>query len=276
MSGVACNTAAVAFTLVVFHAHPDDEALLTGGTMARATAEGHRVVLVTATAGEAGLSNGDSEELAKTRLRELRRSADIVGCARVELFGYPDSGSAATPTTGEPGFADLPAAEPAERLAAILDEEQADALTVYDERGGYGHPDHRQVHRAGVLAAEIARTPVVLEATVDRRALTRVAAILARVPRASHLIPEDRFATAYTAHSDLTHRVDVRPWLDQKRAALSAHASQASGGEAMRTIRLLSGLPGPIATAVLGREWYRERGRPPTAELLDDVFASLR
>jgi LmbE family N-acetylglucosaminyl deacetylase len=266
----------VAFTLVVFHAHPDDETLLTGGTMARAAADGHRVVLVTATAGEAGLADTNGDALADARLGELRRAADILGCARVEMLGYPDSGIGAEPTAGGARFADLLPAEPAERLAAVLVEERADVLTVYDERGGYGHPDHLQVHRAGVLAAETAQTPVVLEATVDRRALTRVAALLARVPRISDLVPEDRFAGAYTARSELTHRVDVRSQLGQKRAALAAHASQASGGESIRTIRLLLGLPAPLQSAVLGREWYRERGRPPDARLHDDVFASLR
>ena len=163
----------------------------------------------------------------------MRRSGEILGCARVELLGYPDSGPTPAPDGHGSPFSDLEPSGPAERLAELLVAERADALTVYDERGGYGHPDHVQVHRVGVLAAQIAKTPVVLEATVDRRALSRVAMVLARVPRTAHLIPDDRFAGAYTAHSDLTHRVDVRPWLDRKRAALQAHASQASGGEAM-------------------------------------------
>jgi LmbE family N-acetylglucosaminyl deacetylase len=267
----------VAFTLVVFHAHPDDEALLTGGTIARAAAEGHRVVLVTATAGEAGLSEGaeDPDELASARLAELRQSAALLGCARVEVLGYADSGGSSASSSGR-RFADLRPAEPAERLAAILADEHADVLTVYDEHGGYGHPDHVQVHRAGVLSASMAQTPVVLEATVDRRALMRVAAVMARVPRVSHLIPDDRFAAAYTAHEALTHRVDVRPWLRQKRAALAAHASQTAGGESIRTVRLLLRLPSPLQSAVLRREWFEERGRDPGPRLLDDIFATLR
>jgi LmbE family N-acetylglucosaminyl deacetylase len=268
----------VAFTLVVFHAHPDDEALLTGGTIARVAAEGHRVVLVTATAGEAGLSDGaeDPDALASARLAELRRSAALLGCARVEVLGYPDSGASAASSPGRRRFAQLDPSEPAEQLAAILTEERADVLTVYDEHGGYGHPDHVQVHRAGVLSASLAETPVVLEATVDRRALMRVAALMARLPRVSHLVPDDRFASAYTAHEALTHRVDVRPWLRQKRAALAAHASQTGGGESIRTVRLLLRLPSPLQSAVLGREWFRECGRDPGPRLLDDIFATLR
>jgi LmbE family N-acetylglucosaminyl deacetylase len=268
----------VAFTIVVFHAHPDDEALLTGGTIARAAADGHRVVLVTATAGEAGLSDRGREPdaLAAARTRELERSAAILGCARVVLLDYADSGIADETPRDARRFADLPPVEPASRLADILRDERADALTVYDEHGGYGHPDHVQVHRVGVLAAATARTPVVLEATVDRTALRRAAAVMRRVPRLSHLVPRDAFASAYTERSQLTHRVDVRDYLAQKRAALSAHASQTSGGEGLRTIRALLRLPWPLQQAVLGREWFRERGRDRGPHLLDDIFASLR
>src|SRR5690349_16575445 len=81
--------------LVSFHAHPDDEALLVSGTLARAAAEGHRVVVVVATAGEAGLTDeahAADGRLGERRLAELRRSADLLGVARVECLGYADSG----------------------------------------------------------------------------------------------------------------------------------------------------------------------------------------
>lgn len=263
------------FTLVSFHAHPDDEALLTGGTLARATAEGHRVVLVTATAGEAGLTSPELRRsgLADHRLTELRAAAAALGCARLEVLGYPDSGSdPAHRRSG--GFAWLDPDEPAERLAALLREEQADVLTTYDPRGGYGHPDHCQVHRVGALAAASAGTRVVLQATVDRSRLARVASILARLPGLSRLVPDDRFAAAYTDRSELTHQVDVRAHLRAKRAALAAHASQATGG--VRTVAVLLRLPAPLIAPVLGREWFVEVGRRPPARLLDDIFATLR
>jgi LmbE family N-acetylglucosaminyl deacetylase len=272
----------VSFTLVAFHAHPDDEALLTGGTLARAAAEGHRVVIVTATAGEAGLSSvpaAGSSSLAERRLAELHRSATALGCARVEVLGYPDSGSdAGAPTRGRTpvGFAWLDPQEPAERLAALLREEGADVLTVYDEQGGYGHPDHVQVHRVGVLAAELAGTPVVLEATVDRALLQRVARLMRWIPGIAGLVPATRFATAYLPPEQLTHRVDVRAHLRAKKASLAAHASQTTGGRGVRTVSLLLRLPDPLLRRVLGQEWYRERGRPHPDVLLDDVFASLR
>ncbi len=277
------------FTLVSFHAHPDDEALLTGGTLARAAAEGHRVVLVTATAGEAGLSDGMRQHppLGERRRAELARAAAALGCARWELLDYEDSGWG-TPTgtkTGTPTgngvrggrpFSGLDPAEPASRLAEILREEDADVLTVYDAQGGYGHPDHVQVHRVGILAAELAGTPVVLEATIDRHLLQRVASVLRWLPGVSGLIPPSRFAASFVARADLTHRVDVRRHLGAKRAALAAHASQATGGGSVRTVALLLRLPKPVLGLALGREWFRERGRSPSGGLLDDVFASLR
>jgi LmbE family N-acetylglucosaminyl deacetylase len=267
----------VPFTLVSFHAHPDDEALLTGGTLARAAAEGHRVVLVTATAGEAGLSDGTGQHppLGQRRCVELARAAAALGCARWELLDYTDSGWE-SPTTPTAAFSRLDPAGPAARLAEILRAERADVLTVYDERGGYGHPDHVQVHRVGVLAAELAGTPVVLEATVDRGRLQRVAAVLRWLPGLSRLIPPSRFASSFLPRPELTHEVDVRRHLGAKRAALAAHSSQAEGGSSVRTVALLLRLPRPVLGLALGREWFRERGRPAAADLLDDVFASLR
>lgn len=261
--------------MVSFHAHPDDEALLTGGTLARAAAEGHRVVLVTATNGEAGLA-ADQHDLGEQRLAELHRAAAALGCARVVTLGYPDSGSRSpVPARSPLPFALLDTEEPAQRLAALLRAERADVLTVYDENGGYGHPDHVQVHRVGIRAARLAGTPVVLEATVERGRLRRVAALLRWVPLASRLVPPSRFASAYLDRDELTHEVDVRAHLAAKRAALAAHASQ-SQGAAVRTLALLLRLPAPLFGRVLGREWFRELGREHRDPLLDDVFASLR
>jgi LmbE family N-acetylglucosaminyl deacetylase len=265
----------VPFTLVSFHAHPDDEALLTGGTLARAAAEGHRVVLVTATAGEAGLTRQEpAGGLGGHRVDELRAAGRALGCARVEVLGYPDSGSDPERAPAPGSFAALDPAGPAERLAALLREERADVLTTYDARGGYGHPDHRQVHRVGALAARLAGPPGVLAAPVDRSRLSRVARVLAHVPGLARLVPPDRFASAYTDRPSLTHQVDVRRHLTAKRAALAAHATQATGG--VRTVAVLLRLPAPLVAPVLGREWFVETGRTPAPPLLDDVFASLR
>ena len=125
-------------TLVFVHAHPDDEASSTGGSMARAAAEGHRVVLVVCTDGRHGEAPEDlgEETVVERRRTETERSADVLGVARVVWLGYADSGMTGWPQNDEPDAfwrADLD--EAAERLAAVLREEQADVVVVYDWHG---------------------------------------------------------------------------------------------------------------------------------------------
>ena len=134
-------------------------------------------------------------------------------------------------------------AEVAARLAAILVEESADILTIYDPNGGYGHRDHIRVHDAGLLAAASAGTPRVLEATVPRETLMRGLRLLNVVRVRPGGMTSANFRDAYRARGEITHQIDVRPWLTAKLAALSAHASQATGGTDIRAVRLLSGLP---------------------------------
>jgi LmbE family N-acetylglucosaminyl deacetylase len=269
------------YTVVSFHAHPDDEALLVSGTLARLAAEGHRVVLVSATAGEGGLaasSYGTADQLAAHRRDELQRSADAIGAARVELLGYGDSGldGQAVPPHGVEAFARADVDAAAQRLAAILLQERADVLTSYDASGGYGHPDHVQVHHVGARAAQLAGTPVVLEATVDQDLLRRAVRIASLVYRFPPEFDRAAFERAYAPRSVLTHKVDVRAYADSKRASMAAHASQATADTGDRTLAALLRLPQPLYRRVLGWEWFVERGRRPATPLLDDVFASLR
>lgn len=278
-----CQAAAVPpnvpprFVLLAFHAHPDDEALLTGGTLARAAAEGHRVVLVVATDGGAGLAREGHGLLSDRRARELERSAAALGVARLVRLGHRDSGwLEAAPG---PVFSRLPVEEVARELADVLREERADVLTVYDPAGGYGHPDHVHVHRCGVRAAELAGTPVVLEATVDRTLVRRALRVVTLLPGFVGDVTAGRVRDGFTDRADITHRVDVRAHLTAKRAALRAHASQAETPGRRRGLRgvgLLAALPRPLAGAVLGREWFVERGRAAQGRASDDVFASLR
>ena len=286
----------VTFTLVSFHAHPDDEVLYTGGTLARAAADGHRVVLVTATAGEAGLAADSLRAgggLGERRRSELGAAAVALGVSRVEVLGYGDSGFAgfgagtagvdgappvATPRAAPGSAVPFTAVDPDEAarvLADLLVEERADVLTVYDPAGGYGHPDHVQVHRVGVLAAELAGTPVVLEATVDRDLLRRVLRVVERLPGLPPGFDAGAVEGRYTARELLTHRVDVRAQAAAKRAAMAAHVSQATADSGARTLSLLLRLPRPLFRRVLGTEWFVERGRAP-GPLLGDVFATLR
>ena len=214
--------------------------------MARLAAEGHRVVLVVATSGERGLVAPDAtggRELGEVRMAETRASARALGCARVEFLGYADSGLDGR-AAGDPGQVPFAAAdldEAAGALAALLVEEQAALLTTYDPAGGYGHPDHVQVHRVGARAAEMAGTPLVLQATVDRDRLTRALRLL----RLVYPLPIDpaTFDTAYTPRSSITHCIDVHRFMAQKRHSMSAHATQATGGETVRTLAALLRLP---------------------------------
>src|SRR3954471_12658150 len=247
-------------TIVSLHAHPDDEAMLTGGWLAQRAAAGDRVGLVFATDGEAGLASGayggPAGALAGVRRVEAARAAAALGVGRVVWLGYADSGMAASPTRSPHRLVDAPVDVVARAVAAILDEEAADILTGYDGNGGYGHPDHVHVHRVARAAqARAARRPLLLEATVDRTSLLRVLRLLRPVARLMPgiTLPGDDI---YADPSAITLVADVRRELDAKRAALSAHASQSSGG--VRTVALLLALPRPLARRVLGREWFLE------------------
>ncbi|MFI0449049.1 PIG-L family deacetylase [Actinomadura sp. 6N118] len=244
-------------TCVFFHAHPDDEALLTAGTMARLAAEGHRTVLVVATAGERGLAaDGDERSLGEVRTGELHAAARALGCARVVFLGYKDSG---LDGNAPGGFASANVAEAAARLAELLCQEHADLLTIYDPAGGYGHPDHVQVHRVGVEAARLAETPVVLEATVDRDLLLRVLRPLARLRLAPRTLDVRSFESTYVPGYQITHRVKVAAYAEAKRAAMEAHATQATGGDSIRTLAALLKLPRALFRRALGTEWYVRR-----------------
>ena len=259
-------------TAVFFHAHPDDEAIATGGTMARAAAAGHRVVLVVATRGEHGeVAEGflpPGESLAERRVAETHRAAEILGVARVEFLGYVDSGMMGTPENDLPeSFWRADVDEAARRLAVILAEEQADVLTAYDESGVYGHPDHIQVHRVGVAAGRSAGTPKVYLSTVNRDFMQRE---MARAQEEGRELPGDIPPDLPIGVSEdrITTTVDVRDLVTVKRRAMAAHASQIS-----ETSFFLS-MPEDMFTVAFGREWYiLEGAEPGTTE--SDLFEGV-
>ncbi len=242
-------------TIVFVHAHPDDEAIATGGTMAKMADEGHRVVLVTATRGELGeLPAGGldpGETLTERRVAELDEACRILGVARQVYLGYLDSGMAGEPENQRPGsFASADVAEAAGVLAGILDEEDADVVVTYDEHGGYGHPDHVQVHRVSMAAADRAGTPVVYLATMNRDFV----ASLADRAGESGWTPPDRDPGELESMGEpaarLTTDVDVTAWIDRKRAAMRVHASQISEES------FFLAMPEDIFAVVWGHEWY--------------------
>ena len=271
-------------TLVTFHAHPDDEALLTAGTMAKAAAEGHRVVLVVATSGEVGLVGADvlgaGETLGERRRAELEASAAALGVDRVVPLGYGDSGlldDGSPPPEGS--FVAAPVEEAAARLAEVLRDEQAEVVTTYDPRGGYGHPDHVRVHEVGRRAAELAGTPVVLEATVSRdlmkMGIEMAAALGVELPEG---FAPDSFDDWYTPEAEITTFVDVSDHLAAKRASMEAHASQTTGapeeGMSVRTLAAFLSLPDDVFALAFSTEWYVRRDAAPGTRD-DDVFGAL-
>jgi len=244
-------------TIVAFHAHPDDEVLLTGGTIAMLAAAGHRVVIVTACDGD--VHNGPGQG---RRLAELEASAALLGAARVVHLGYADSGHGPLLFDDPPGrtrFARADAGEAAGKLAAVLREEGAVLLLSYDPRGGYGHRDHVKVHEVGASAAALAGVRV-LEATVPRDLLARVARLLVALRLVKRVQLEEVHGYG-TPASAVTHRADVRAHAAVKRAALAAHRSQLSGsGRAARLFRGLARLPLPAFRLAAGTEWFAEPG----------------
>ena len=269
-----------------FHAHPDDESIFTGGTIARLARDGWVVVLVVATGGELGLPPvaggaapvvfGDGPGTSERRMAETRRAAGLLGVARVEFFGYHDSGMLGDPANHAAGSfwtADTEAV--ARRLAVLLTDAGAAALVVYDEAGIYGHPDHVQVHRAGVRAAELAGLAALYESTVDREYLHFVETHLVTEAgvgvvgvgggggRGDLDVPLGLAASPVGVPTVLVSTtVDVRDVLDLKRAAMAAHASQIpETASAMR-------LPAAAFGAVYGYEWFVRRGPSGPIETL--------
>ncbi|MFT3898976.1 MAG: PIG-L family deacetylase [Gordonia sp. (in: high G+C Gram-positive bacteria)] len=252
-------------TVVVFHAHPDDEVILTGGTIARLAAEGHRVVVVVATDGNVGGPRphpGDEAD----RIAELRASAAELGAHRVEALGYADSGHGPLFYPDPPGrvrFARADVDAAAGRLAEILRDEQADVLLSYEANGGYGHRDHVRVHHVGERAAELAGTPRVLYATMPRETLMRGLRRSQRL-HLPYLYPADVVPTAYSPAATITHRIDVRPYARAKKRAALCHASQVPPRARF--------VPMALFRLVGGREWFVERGVTPTGKPADWFF----
>jgi LmbE family N-acetylglucosaminyl deacetylase len=267
-------------TIVALHAHPDDESLLTAGTLARAAAAGDRVVLVLATRGERGDVGAellDDADLGSRRSREAQASADALGVARLVFLDLLDSGlEPAADGSWPPGS--LCATDPddvARRVEAVLVEEGADLLIADDRNGGYGHPDHRRVHEVAVLAATRAGIPL-LEATIDREFLTGGIALAESmglsVPEG--FVPPD-VSTWYTPAAEITHAIAVGDALAAKRASMEAHASQATGAaDTVRTLAVFLDLPPDVFALAFGTEWFVQRGAP-TEPRADDLFGAL-
>jgi LmbE family N-acetylglucosaminyl deacetylase len=215
-------------------------------------------VLVVATRGEHGeVADGfldAGETLAERRVEETHAAADVLGVQRVEFLGYVDSGMMGTPENQGPySFWTADVENAAARLAAILREEAADVLTIYDDNGGYGHPDHIQVHRVGLRAAELAGTPRVFQATMNRDEILR----RSREFTPDGTEPPDLGEDFGTPEAELTTAVDVTPYVTHKRQAMRAHASQISDQSFFLT------LPDDVFEVAFGTEYFIRVGAQP-------------
>ena len=254
-------------TLVCFHAHPDDEVISTGGTIARAAAQGHRVVLVVATNGDHGEvpdDLGSHETLVERRRAETEASAEVLGIARVVWLGYTDSGMTGWDQNEHPeSFHRADPAEAGERLAEVLREESADALTIYDWHGNYGHPDHIAVHRVGLAAARLVPSVRVLEATMNRDAFVRMIeeARAAGAPETDTDFdpagPADDGNPMGTPEAELTLAVDVAAYLGAKREAMRCHRSQ------IEDTSFFLQMPDDVFARSFGTEWFIEHDAQP-------------
>ncbi|TME34985.1 MAG: GlcNAc-PI de-N-acetylase [Chloroflexi bacterium] len=280
-------------TLLAVHAHPDDECIGTGGILARYAAEGVRTVLVTCTDGAVGEISDPSlatpENLVEVRARELDESVRILRVSRLVKLGYRDSGMAGTADNAHPdSFQQALFDDALERVVRVVRQERPQVLVTYDERGGYGHPDHIRAHQVAVAAFEAAKDSTrfpsagpawapskLYYSVVPRSAFVR---FIERLRAAGIEVPfREQVETADATGGDppfgvaderVTTTVDVSAYVAQKRAALQSHRTQ------MGPEQFFMRLPEELFAEVFGRESFQRVAGPgdnPEA----DLFAAL-
>lgn len=283
----------VPLTLLAVHAHPDDE-VFGGGALARAADEGVRVVLVTATSGEEGeiRDPGLDPEDARARLgaireAELRAAAALLGITEVHLLGYRDSGMAGTPANEDPNnFHNADPEAVTARLVRLIRQTHPQVIVTYDERGNYGHPDHIAAHRAAVAAFDASGDPARFPTSglspwqpqkLYYTAFPRGDLLRFREIARERGMPTDEEESeddleAYTVPDEkITTRVDVRPWVGRKVAAMRAHRTQIPEDSFMLN------MPDDLLELVWGTESFvRARSLVDAPEHEDDLFAGLR
>ncbi|MBJ7289046.1 N-acetyl-1-D-myo-inositol-2-amino-2-deoxy-alpha-D-glucopyranoside deacetylase [Williamsia sp.] len=255
--------------LMVVHAHPDDESIMTGGIIARYLAEGADVTVVTCTLGEEGevigdrwaglAADGGADQLGGYRVLELTRALDALaapGTSLVPTFlggagRWRDSGMAGSPAAEHPrAFTNAAPDEPVTALADLILALRPQVLVGYDPAGTYGHPDHVEVHRICGAAIDEARTRgwsvakhywSVTEATALERGLDGVDA---RVPEGWRMPLADELPRYPDAQ--ITTGVDVRDVFERKVDALAAHATQVTVAPSRTEYALSNNIVQPI------------------------------
>ena len=226
-------------TIVFLHAHPDDECLISGGTIAKYSSAGHRLVLVTATDGRHGEKPEGittPEQLLERRRTELATAVSVLGIARHEWLGYVDSGMTGWPQNHEPSaFIRSDVDEASSRLVRIIDEERrkADRLVLvgYDWHGNYGHPDHVHVHKVARRTAQMTGIDDLFEVTLNRDFYADMFEWSKNNGGDNDFDPRepaDDGNPMGEPESNITHHIDVSEHVNAKRQAIIAHASQAN------------------------------------------------
>jgi N-acetyl-1-D-myo-inositol-2-amino-2-deoxy-alpha-D-glucopyranoside deacetylase len=236
--------------LLLVHAHPDDESIGTGATMAKYAAEGAGVTLVTCTLGELGeiippelahLAADADGGLGEYRIGELARACEALGVTDHRFLGGPgrwrDSGMMGLPSNDAPGcFWQADVDEAAGELLSVIREVRPQVLVTYDDNGFYGHPDHIQAHRVAWRAFELADGAIAkfYATAVPRSVLAgAIEAMRDRPPGGSS--PGGADFSQVESVDDLpfgvpdevvTTEIDATTYLDQKLAAMRAHATQ--------------------------------------------------
>lgn len=272
-------------TLVAMHAHPDDETITTGGTLARYGAEGVRTVVVSCTSGGLGRPRESRlavEGVAALRSRELDQAAAVLGVSRVVRLGFADSGMAGWPSNDAPDAffaADLDAA--AARLIEVIRAERPQVLVTYDETGGYGHPDHLKAHQVTRRAFETSadaqpaklyfvRFPVTWSREFVRSLREGGIDAPGSAPAGADAGPD--VTEIGVADALVTTCVDVTKYVPQKLAALACHASQ------MPPDSFLMRMPAAMAGRLWAVEYFSREAGPTAAapgECETDLFSGL-
>jgi N-acetyl-1-D-myo-inositol-2-amino-2-deoxy-alpha-D-glucopyranoside deacetylase len=265
-------------TLLLVHAHPDDESISTGGVMMKAKAHGHRVVLVTATRGEVGeIHNMDEAEtrprLGEIRTQELENACEILGVDRQEFLGYRDSGMLDTEDNKNPrSFHQAPLQDAAARLAVLVREERPDVVVTYAEDGVYGHPDHVKAHHVTVAALDMLEREGMPVGKLYYTAIPRsmMEAFVQSMPEEAQRAMGGNMRIVGTPDELVTTRVDVRDYVERKRDAFRAHVSQNDPNSWFATMQ------DQVYELAFGTEHYQlARGKLGPEVPEPDLFAGL-
>ena len=282
-------------TLMAVHAHPDDECMGTGGVLARYAREGLRTVLVTATRGEEGevldpeMNPAEVKpKLGDVRVAELACACKHLGVEELCILGYRDSGMLGWESNHHPDcLAQADLQEATGRLVRLIRSIRPHVITCYDEQGGYGHPDHIQVHRMTVAAFHAAGDatqypeigpvpwqPQKLYYTVYPRSYIWTRYEIMRAMGAA--IPADRpdfdpNKVDGTPDELITTRVAIGDFVPQKMNALRCHRTQIAPDW------WFSRLPQDVLQDKFGQECFiRVASHVPINGHEDDLFAGLR